>query len=105
MELTVRLSRFDPSIDQTAYFQTFHLSVPLEEKWTALDILDYIHLHLDSSVSYHRHSTCNRGVCARCAVWINGRTGLLCEYIVPADGELVLEPIPWKTNVKDLVVR
>jgi succinate dehydrogenase/fumarate reductase-like Fe-S protein len=42
MELIVRLSRFDPSADQTAYFETFHLSVPPEEKWTTLDILDYI---------------------------------------------------------------
>ena len=103
MALTARLSRFDPSVDRAAYFETFNIPIPAEEKWTVLDVLDYIQLHLDGSLSYYRHSACNRGVCSRCVARINGKVGLVCEYIVPVDGELVLEPPPGKSVVKDLI--
>ena len=103
MALTARVSRFDPSVDRAAYFETFNIPIPAEEKWTGLDVLDYIQLHLDGSLSYYRHSACNRGVCSRCVAKINGKVGLVCEYIVPVEGELVLEPPPGKSVVKDLV--
>lgn len=105
MALTVRVSRFDPSLDQTVYFDTFQVPVPPENKWTALDVLDYIHLHLDGSLSYYRHSACNRGICARCTAKINGKVRPLCQHIVPREGEVVLEPVPGKSIVKDLVGR
>ncbi|RLB90274.1 MAG: succinate dehydrogenase [Deltaproteobacteria bacterium] len=103
MAFVVKVSRFDPSVDRAVYLETFRIPLPAESKWTAMDVLDYIHLHLDSSLSYCRHSACNRGICARCAARINGRTRLLCEYIVPAQGEVLLEPVQGKTVVKDLV--
>lgn len=103
MALTARVSRFDPSVDREAYFETFNIPIPTEEKWTVLDVLDYIQLHLDGSLSYYRHSACNRGVCSRCVARINGKVGLVCEHIVPVEGELVLEPPPGKSVVKDLV--
>lgn len=103
MALTARVSRFDPSVDRTAYFEAFEIPIPPEGKWTVLDVLDYIHLYLDGSLSYYRHSACNRGVCSRCIARINGKLGLVCEYIVPVEGELVLEPPPGKSVVKDLV--
>ena len=103
MSLKVRVHRFDPSKEQAAHFETFHVPIPFGEKWSVLDALDYIHFHLDSSLSYYRHSSCNRGVCARCVAQINGKASLLCEYIVPADGEILLEPPPGKKVAKDLV--
>jgi succinate dehydrogenase / fumarate reductase iron-sulfur subunit len=103
MALTVKIRRFDPSVDQTAHFAVFEVSLFANAEWTALDVLDYIHFHIDSSLSYYRHSTCKRGICARCAAFINGKTRLLCEYSVPTQGELVLEPVPGKDIVKDLV--
>ena len=103
MALMAKVSRFDPSVDRTEYFEEFEIPIPPEAKWTALDVLDYIHFHLDSSLSYYRHSACNRGICSECIARINGEPGLVCEYIVPAEGELVLEPAPGKRVVKDLV--
>ena len=103
MALTARVLRFDPSVDRAAYFETFKIPISAEEKWTVLDVLDFIQLHLDGSLSYYRHSACNRGVCSRCVARINGKVGLVCEYIVPVEGELVLEPPPGKSVVKDLV--
>jgi succinate dehydrogenase/fumarate reductase-like Fe-S protein len=103
MTLVVKVRRYDPAVDQSAYFDTFEVPIAPQGQWTVLDVLDYIHFHLDSSLSYYRHSACNRGVCARCAAQINGKAGLVCEYIVPLEGELVLEPAPGKSIVKDLV--
>lgn len=103
MALTAKVSRFDPSVDQAEYFDTFEIPIPPEAKWTVLDVLDYIHFNLDSSLSYYRHSACNRGVCSRCVARINGKLGLVCEHIVPMEGELVLEPPPGRSVVKDLV--
>jgi succinate dehydrogenase/fumarate reductase-like Fe-S protein len=99
----VRVLRFDPSVDRAAYFETFNIPIPTEEKWTVLDVLDYIQLHLDGSLSYYRHSACNRGVCTRCVAHINGNTRLVCQYVVPAEGEVVLEPPPGKSVIKDLI--
>jgi succinate dehydrogenase/fumarate reductase-like Fe-S protein len=103
MAFVVKVSRFDPSVDRAVYIETFRIPLPAESKWTAMDVLDYIHLNIDSSLSYYRHSACNRGICARCAAQINGKTRLLCEYIVPTQGEVLLEPVQGKTVVKDLV--
>jgi succinate dehydrogenase/fumarate reductase-like Fe-S protein len=103
MALTVKIRRFDPSVDQTSQFAIFEVSLFPNTEWTALDVLDYIHFRMDSSLSYHRHSTCKRGICVRCATLINGKIRLLCEYSVPAQGELVLEPVPGRNIVKDLV--
>ena len=103
MALTIKVSRFDPSVDRTEYFEAFEIPIPPEEQWTVLDVLDYIHFHLESSLSYYRHSACNRGVCTRCVARINGKLEFVCEYIVPVEGELVLEPPPGKSVVKDLV--
>jgi succinate dehydrogenase/fumarate reductase-like Fe-S protein len=105
MALTARVLRFDPSVDREAYFETFNIPIPPEEKWTVLDVLDYIQLHQDGSLSYYRHSACNRGVCMRCLAYINGNTRLVCQYIVPTEGELVVEPPPGKSVIKDLVAR
>lgn len=52
----VKVSRFDPSVDRAVYLETFRIPLPAESKWTAMDVLDYIHFHLDSSLSYCRHS-------------------------------------------------
>ena len=79
--------------------------MPPDDVWTAVDVLDYIHYHLDSSLSYYRHSACYRGICVRCVAQINGKAGLLCQTIVPAQGELTLEPVKRKTVVKDLVAK
>ena len=102
---TVRVSRFDPSVDQAAHLDTLQVPVPPNEKWTVMDVLDYIRLHLDGSLSYYRHSACDHGICGRCVARVNGKARLICQHIVPEQGELVIEPLANKTVVKDLVVR
>jgi len=105
MAIIVRVSRFDPSRDKFSYFDTYKVPVPLEAEWTAMDVLDYIHRHLDSSLRYYRHSTCNRGVCVRCMAKINGKSALLCKHIVAAQSHMEIAPLEGRTVVKDLVWR
>lgn len=104
MALMVKVKRYDPSVDNSAHFEEFTVPVPTDEKWTVMDVLDYIHENIDSSLSYYRHSICDRGICARCATRVNGKPQLICQFLSPIEGELVLEPV--KENVvKDLVSR
>lgn len=70
---------------------------------TVMDILDYIYEKLDSSLAYYRHSTCNQGICGRCALKLNGRTVLSCMERVDSSLESIfLEPKNQKV-VRDLV--
>lgn len=101
--MRVRVFRMDPSIDKEGYFQEYDVPVIKEEKWTIMDVLDYIALNLDSSLSYYRHSVCNQGICARCLIKVNGKVELACTRKVVED-ELTLEPRSDKV-IKDLVTR
>ena len=103
MPVKVSVSRFDPLVDQNPYFDTFHVPVPDKEAWTVSNILDYIQEHLDRSLSYYRHSACNRGICMRCIAKVNGRARLLCKHVVSDDGDIVLEPLEGKEVIKDLL--
>jgi succinate dehydrogenase/fumarate reductase-like Fe-S protein len=70
-----------------------------------MDILDYIYLHLDHTLAYYRHSSCNQGVCGRCAVKLNGKTVLACGAVIePGTEKITLSPATGNV-VRDLVVR
>jgi succinate dehydrogenase/fumarate reductase-like Fe-S protein len=52
-------------------------TLPLEGAMDVLNALEYIHTHLDPSVSYR--SSCRRGVCGACVMRIDGVRRLACE--------------------------
>jgi len=100
----VKVYRKDPSVDEQAYFKEYDVPVKKEEKWTVMDVLDYISRNLDGSLSYYRHSACCQGICARCVVKVNGKPALACARTVVED-ELILEPSREDKLVKDLVIQ
>lgn len=73
------------------------------ENMTVMDLLDYIYENLDHSLAYYRHSTCNQGICGRCALKLNGKTVLSCMEKV--DSTLTVITLEPKNNkvVRDLV--
>lgn len=82
-----------------------HEEVPLEysvdfENVTLLTILNHIKTKIDATLTY-AHG-CRSGVCGSCAVRVNGREVLMCEY-KPKEGDLV-EPIRNAAVIRDLVV-
>lgn len=70
------------------------------EKVTLLTILNHIKTKIDPTLTYSHG--CRSGVCGSCAVRVNGREQLMCEY-KPQDGDLV-EPIRNAAVIRDLVV-
>lgn len=74
-------------------------SVELENV-TLLTVLNHIKTSIDPTLTYS-HS-CRSGVCGSCAVRVNGREELMCEY-KPSEGDLV-EPIRNAPVLRDLVV-
>lgn len=65
----------------------------VSDAMTVMDVLDYIYSNLDHSLAYYRHSACNQGICARCAVKLDGKTVLACATRVPSGAtSILLEP-------------
>lgn len=74
-------------------------NAPLEGA-TLLTILNHIKTKIDPTLTYSHG--CRSGVCGSCAVRVNGREQLMCEY-KPSDGDTV-EPIRNARVIRDLVV-
>lgn len=98
--MLVNIYRCDPDSGCEPCFQSY--DVPAQPDWTVMDVLDYIFQNLDNTLAYFRHSICDHGICARCAMKINGKTALACVTVVGNLPELKLEP---RNNrvVRDLV--
>ncbi len=90
MEIKVKRS-------QTDEFQTYNVAL---DGVTLLAVLNHIKTKLDPTLTY-AHG-CRSGVCGSCAVRVNGREALMCEY-KPNDGDSV-EPIRNVRVIRDLVV-
>lgn len=103
--MKVKIQRFDPFVDKEPYFQSFEVPIPKSERWTVMDILDFIVVNYDSSISYYRHSTCNHGICGQCALKINDKIHLACTSEVRNHDDLYIEPLPNKKIIKDLVTK
>lgn len=101
--MKVKVYRFDKEKDDKSYFVTYDLPISCDDEYTIMDILDYISLKIDPTLSYYKHSACNRGICGRCLVRVNGKSKLACTTKVNTE-EILLEPISIKNLVKDLVV-
>ena len=99
--INIKVFRFDPEKDKAPCYKDY--AVPLLEGMSAMDALDYIYQHLDSTLAYYDHAGCSLGICARCNGRINGKPGLFCQ--TPLAGDATLEPLSADKVIKDLVIR
>lgn len=83
---------------ETAHYDSFE--VPLDEKMSVFNALDYIGGYLDPSLAFY--ASCRIGKCMGCTMMINGKRKFACTTI--ADGDLVLEPDAKYPVIRDLVV-
>ncbi len=67
---------------------------------TLLTVLNHIKTKIDSTLTYSHG--CRSGVCGSCAVRVNGREQLMCEY-KPNEGDSI-EPIKNARVIRDLFV-
>lgn len=103
MEVTLRICRFDPEKDVSAYTQ--EVALKIEDNRTVLDAL-FLAWQEDPTLSFRR--SCRSAICGSCAMLINGRPALACQtLILKAAGNgctLTLEPLSHFRQMKDLVV-
>ena len=101
--MKVKVYRIQPSLEVSEHYDYFEVPIIFEEKWTVMNVLDYIQEHLDSSLSYYKHSACGHGICGRCTLMADGIPVLACTHIVKDENEIVLEPLKGRKLIKDLV--
>ena len=102
MKITLRVFRFDPSVDEAPYYRNY--SVEAEPYERVLDCLNKIKWEQDGTLAYRM--SCAHGVCGSDAMKINGRCALACQKLVrDCEADLILvEPLPSFTILKDLIV-
>lgn len=102
MEVKFKIYRYDPQVDRGPYYK--HYKVQAEPEDRILDCLNKIKWEQDGTLSYRM--SCGHGVCGSDGMRINGTCGLACQKLVKdyQCPEVVLEPLPVFTVLKDLVV-
>lgn len=98
-KIILKVARTDPASGGQSHFQSFE--VPSVEGMSVMQALDYIYEHLDASLAYYDHAACAQGICARCSILINSKTGLMCQ--TPAQDGMTLQTPGHSKIIKDLV--
>jgi len=94
--MKIKIRRYYPHFDPPSI--TMEYEIPKGS--TLLEGLEYIKKSKDRTLTYS--FMCRSGVCGSCAVRVNGKEELACEYR-PQDGDLV-EPLSVLHCIRDLVV-
>jgi succinate dehydrogenase / fumarate reductase, iron-sulfur subunit len=105
MNLTVKIKRFNPDVDDKPHWQEF--DVPADPMDSALGLLSYIKWHLDGTLTFRK--SCAHGICGSDAMKINGENKLACSVLVQDlvkgdSGTITFEPLPAAPVIKDLVI-
>jgi succinate dehydrogenase/fumarate reductase-like Fe-S protein len=76
--------------------------VPFEDGATVLDALIWIRAHRDPSLAV-RYSCINANVCKECTIRVDGGVVYACTTRLVADRVMMLDPLPGKPLLRDLV--
>lgn len=100
-DITFRIRRFDPNVDDKPRYETYRVNV--QPGWTVNDGLHFIRDNIDNTLSWR--FSCRMGVCGSCAMMINGKPMLACnnQILNITDSELILAPLVNFDIIKDLV--
>jgi succinate dehydrogenase / fumarate reductase iron-sulfur subunit len=101
MEVTLKIFRYNPEVDQKWHYETYTLEAEPTDR--LLDLLEKVKAYNDGTLSFRR--SCAHGVCGSDAMRINGRNLLACKVLVKDVGnKITVEPILGLKVVKDLIV-
>ncbi len=102
MDVTFKINRFNPEIDDATHWETFQLEVDPKDR--VLDSLLEIKRTLDGTLTF-RYS-CAHGVCGSDGMMINGINQLACQVLIQdlRTHTIKIEPMKGYTVLKDLVV-
>src|SRR5262245_30752158 len=96
----LRVRRGTSDDDAKARYEEFE--VPFENGATVLDALIWLRVHRDPSLAI-RYSCINGNVCKECTIAIDGRVGYACTARLSTERTMVLDPLPGKAHLRDLV--
>jgi succinate dehydrogenase/fumarate reductase-like Fe-S protein len=77
-------------------------AVPFEDGATVLDALIWIRANRDPSLAI-RYSCINANVCKECTIAVDGKVLYACTTRLVEGGAMVLDPLPGKVRLRDLV--
>lgn len=98
MKHTLRLSRFDPTVDQEPHEETYEYEA--EGTLNVIQAIRRIYRTVDGTLSF-RDTDCHRGVCGLCSMMIDGKRRLGCMCI--AEDGMTVAPPPNRKVIKDLL--
>ena len=101
MDATVKIYRFDPSVDKEARYETF--TVP-REAWYGVKVIDtirYIYENITPDLSFRE--PCRQEICGACMIQMNNKPVMACGTF--SEQDMVIEPISKHRLIKDLVVQ
>jgi succinate dehydrogenase / fumarate reductase iron-sulfur subunit len=101
MEVTLRILRYDPEVDEKAHYETY--TVDAEPTDRVLDLMNEIKASKDGRLAYR--ASCAHGICGSDAMRINGVNRLACKTLVKdIEGTITVEPLLGMKVIKDLIV-
>ena len=106
MDVTLRIKRFNPEVDEKPYWAEYELH-DIEPVERVLDLLHRVKWYIDGTLSFRR--SCAHGICGSDAMRINGRNMLACKALVKdfvkgGKAKIEVAPILGLPVVKDLIV-
>jgi succinate dehydrogenase / fumarate reductase iron-sulfur subunit len=101
MQVTLRIRRFNPEVDQKPHLETYQLEAEPNDQ--VLDLLNQVKWFQDGTLAYRR--SCAHGICGSDAMRINGANRLACKLLVKEVGTTItVEPLLGLSVIKDLIV-
>jgi succinate dehydrogenase / fumarate reductase iron-sulfur subunit len=101
MEVTLRILRYDPEVDEKAHYETY--TVDAEPTDRVLDLLNQIKADQDGRLAFR--ASCAHGICGSDAMRINGVNRLACKTLVKdTEGTITIEPLLGMKVIKDMIV-
>jgi succinate dehydrogenase/fumarate reductase iron-sulfur protein len=98
-EATVKIFRFDPSVDKEPRFETYEVPLQAWQGKKIIDTIRYIYEKFAPDLSFRE--PCRQQLCGACAMLVNSKSVLACNEI--SEKEMVIEPIPKYRVLKDLI--
>ena len=103
MEVTFKIFRFDPKLENSPHYDTFKVEASPNDR--LLDCLNKIRWEKDPSLAYRM--SCAHGICGSDGMTVNGVAALACQKLVKdfvGSEEIMIEPLRFFPVIKDLVV-
>jgi succinate dehydrogenase/fumarate reductase-like Fe-S protein len=88
------------TLNTPVVYQDFTL--PFEDGATVLDALIWIRANRDPSLAI-RYSCVNANVCKECTIMVDGKIVYACTTRLVADRPMILDPLPGKRQLRDLL--